>query len=342
MSAKENRYRLLLELYPADFRREYAEEMIGVLMADPRPVRQHAAGLAAGAVAARLRQTLDGPQWRRAAFVVQLFGAILLCAVALRRFAMSAAMFAFEPAANFPPFDVLDVARVVVWAAVVAATMIGLRRLGAAAALAGLIAEIAAPSRHYIDAPARFLDAYWIVMTAALVLIASTSSATSAASVRGPRPRGWLLVVAGGVVLVASGFSARSPYPAHGFVISSAVLLAAAALALTGVIRLEPVVRRRVVACMVPVAAVFPLVGYGFGGLLQFNLHHPGEAHLLGPVQWAALIVVPALAFWVAAGLNLRLERSRAAGTTIPPDRFRIHRAPESQGAVSPDRSAEI
>lgn len=315
MSAKENHYRLLLELYPADFRREYAEEMIGVLMADPRPVRKHAASLAAGAVAARLRQTLDGPQWRRAAFVVQLFGAILLCAVALRRFAMSAAMFAFEPPANFPPFDVLDLARVVIWAAVVAATMIGLRRLSVAAALAGLIAEIAAPSRHYIDAPARFLDVYWIVMTAALVLIASAGSADS---VRGPRPRGWLLVVAGGVVLVASGFSARSPYPAHGFMISSAVLLAAAALALTGVIRLEPVVRRRVVACMVPVAAVFPLVGYGFGGFLEFNLHHPGEAHLLGPVQWAALIVVPVLAFWIAAGLNLRLERSRAAGTATP------------------------
>jgi hypothetical protein len=227
--------------------------------------------------------------------------------VALRRFAMSAAMFAFEPPANFPPFDVLDVARLVIWAAVVAATMIGLRRLGVAAALAGLIAEIAAPSRHYIDAPARFLDVYWIVMTAALVLIAST------ASVRGPRPRGWLLVVAGGVVLVASGFSARSPYPAHRFMISSAVLLAAAVLALSGVIRLEPVVRRRVVACMVPVAAVFPLVGYGFGGFLEFNLQHPGDAHLLGPVRWAALIVVPVLAFLVAAGLNLRLERSRAA-----------------------------
>jgi hypothetical protein len=73
-----------------------------------------------------------------------------------------------------------------------------------------------------------------------------------------------------------------------------------------------------VIASAVPVAAVFPLVGYGFGGLVDFNMRHPDGIQLLGPVQWAALIVVPAVAFWIVAGLNLRLERSRAAGTPIP------------------------
>lgn len=318
MSAKENRYRLLLELYPADFRREYADEMIGVLMADPRPVRRHAASLVAGAAAARLRQTLDGPEWRRAAFVVQLFGAILLLAVAVRRLAMNGAVLLFEPSFNAPPFDVIDVVRVVAWAAVVTATLTGLRGLSAAAALAGLIAEIAAPSQFYSDAPVMFLNVFWIVMSAAVVLIASTVSA------RGSRPRGWLFVVAGGVVLATNGFSTRFPFPGefgtlsfypfdgHGFVATLLLLASSCALALVGVIRLEPAVRRRVVACAVPVAAVFPLVSYGFGGLLEFNLRHPGDIQLLGPVQWAALIVIPALAFWVAAGLNLRLERSRA------------------------------
>ena len=33
----EIRYRRLLALYPREFRREYEDEMLGVLMTDPRP-----------------------------------------------------------------------------------------------------------------------------------------------------------------------------------------------------------------------------------------------------------------------------------------------------------------
>ncbi|HEY0532834.1 MAG TPA: hypothetical protein VGD29_14675 [Actinoplanes sp.] len=317
MSARENRYRLLLELYPADFRREYADEMIGVLMADPGPVRKHAASLVAGAVAARFRLTFDGPQWRRAAFAVQLFGSILLCAVALRRFEMNGAIAFVERRADMPSLDVYDLVRVVAWAGVLVATLTGLRVLSAAAALAGLIAEVAAGSRAYGDAPVTFLNVFWIVLSAALVLIASTVSA------RGPRPRGWLFVVAAGLVLAANGLVTRV-YPGYfgalsffqdngpGYGITFLYLLMGGLLALIGVLRLEPALRRRVVACVVPVAAVFPLVGYGFGGFLDFNMRHPDDIQLLGPVQWAALILVPAAAFWVAAGLNVRLERSRA------------------------------
>jgi hypothetical protein len=319
MSSKENRYRLLLEFYPADFRREYADEMIGVLMADPHPVRKHAASLVAGAVAARLRQTLDGPEWRRAAFAVQLFGAILLFAVAARRFAMNGAMALFEPAYNTPPVNPYDVVRLVAWAVVLAATLIGLRGLSVAAGLAGLIGEIAAPSHYYADAPVMFLNVFWIMMSAAVVLIAAILA------VRGPRPRGWLFVVAGGAALIANGFSRRLPfngpvgtlsiYPFDrpGFVIDLLLIASAAGLALVGVARTEPAVRRRVIAGMVPVLVVFPLVRYGFGGMLEFNMRHPDDIQLLGTVQWAALILVPAAAFWVAAGLNQRLERTRAA-----------------------------
>jgi hypothetical protein len=317
MSSKENRYRLLLELYPADFRREYTDEMIGVLMADPSPVRKHAASLLAGAVTARLRSTLEGPEWRRAAFTVQLFGAILLCAVALRRFAMVGAVALFEPAYNRPPFAPFDVARAVPWAVVVVATLAGWRGLSVTAALAGVIAEIAAPSRFYTDSPVMLLNVFWIVMSAAVVLIAST------VSVHGPRPRGSLFVVAAGVVLATNGFSTRIAYPDYlgtlsldgnqsRFAFTLFLLLTTGGLALVGVFRLDPAVRRRVIACTVPVAAVFPLVSYGFGGFLEFNSRHPDDIQLLGPVQWAALIVVPAAAFWTAAGLNQRLERSRA------------------------------
>jgi hypothetical protein len=322
LSFKEQRYRLLLELYPADFRREYSDEMIGVLMADPHPVRKHAGSLVAGAVSARLRPTLDGPEWRRAAFAVQLFGAILLCAVALRRLAMGGAMALFLPSPyDVPPPDVLDVVRAVAWVVAVVAALAGMRGLAVAAALAGLIGEVAAPSRLYGDAPVMFLSVYWIVLSAAVVLIASAVSA------RGPRPRGWLFVTAGGAVLIGSGFAALSPfsysaawitpYSPYRFGLAGALLLAAGVLALAGVLRIEPAIRRRVVACMVPVAAVFPLVSYGFGGFLEFNLRHPDDIQLLGPMQWAALVVVPALGFWAAAWLNMRLERTRAATAAV-------------------------
>jgi len=320
MSSREDRYRLLLELYPADFRREYADEMLGVLMADPAPVRSHAASLLGGAVAARLRQRFDGPEWRRAAFAVQLFGAILLLAVAVRRLAMDGAMTLFEPAYNTPPINPYDVVRAVAWAVLLAATVTGLRALSLAAGLAGLIGEVAAPAHYYTDSPVMFLNVFWIMMSAAVVLIAAT------VSVRGPRPRGWLFVVAAGIALVAHGFSQRLPFPEPvgtlsisplldqpEYAISLVLIAAAGGLALIGVARIEPAVRRRVIACMVPVVVVFPLMHYGFGGMLEFNMRHPEDIQLLGPVQWAALMLVPAAAFWVVAGLNQRLERTRAA-----------------------------
>jgi hypothetical protein len=324
MSVKESRYRLLLGLYPADFRREYADEMIGVLMADPHPVRKHATSLVAGAVAARLRQTVGGPEWRRAAAAVQLFGAMLLLAVALRRLIMNGAATLVLAPSDAPPIDVFDVIRVVLWAAVVIATLAGWRALSVPAALVGVVAEVAGPWRHYADAPVTFLNVFWIMLSAALVLIASI------VSVRGPRPRGWLFVAAAGVVLAGNGLVTRA-YPGYfgalslfgdygpGFGITFLVLLAAGVLALIGVIRLEPVIRRRVIACMVPVAAAFPLVGYGFAGFLDFNMRHPTDIQLLGPVQWAALILIPVAAFGIAAGLNQRLERTRASAVSVTP-----------------------
>ena len=79
----EIRYRRLLAFYPRDFRQEYGDEMLGVLMADPRPGPAQVFDVVRGAVAAHLRGLWAGEG--RAARVVQIFGAMLLFAVALRR-----------------------------------------------------------------------------------------------------------------------------------------------------------------------------------------------------------------------------------------------------------------
>lgn len=318
MSPRENRYRRLLALYPADFRREYAEEMLGVLMADPRPARGHVVNLLAGAVAAHFRPTLGGPAWRHASSAVYLFGAIMLCAVSARRLV---ALRAAAPAG--PSFtlglDDVDVVRAAAWAVVVVAALVGLRWLGVTAALVGLGGEIAAPFRLYADTPATFLDDYWIVLTAAVVLVAAVFARP------GPRPRGWLLVTAAGVVLAASGIDmlssyqisaavaghGASPSPGAFFSIAALLLLAAALLGAAGVFRLAPEVRRWVIACAVPVLGAFPLVGYGFAGFEEFNMRHPESTRLLDPAQWAALIVIPVLAFWVAAWLTVSVSVGR-------------------------------
>jgi hypothetical protein len=327
MSAKENRYRFLLELYPADFRRQYADEMLGVLMADPSPVRKHAGSLLVGALAARIRQTLGGPDWRRAAAVVQLFGATLLFGLALRRLLMDHATAILHDSPWVPPLNLPDVVRVVIWAVLIATTLAGLRGLNVAAALAGLIAEVAVASRGYSDAPLTFLNDFRIVMGAAVVLVASTVPARGPGP-RPPRPRGWLFVGAAGVVLAGTAVVSR-PVPGYFevlslfrrtgpyFGITPVLLLVAGALAAIAVFRLQPPVRRRVIVSAVPVAVVIPVVAYGFGGLLDFNARHPDAVRRLGPVQWAALIVIPAVAFWFAARLNARLEHSRAATAPV-------------------------
>jgi hypothetical protein len=156
-------------------------------------------------------------------------------------------------------------------------------------------------------------------VAAAVVLVAS------AVSVRGPRPRGLLLVTLAGVVLADNGYPLRlsmSPFaviPLLGPIRlgTVAVILPAAALAIAAVRRLEPEVRRRVIACAVPVLCVFPLVGAAFAGFVAFNGLHPASIRLLSPGQWAAIVVIPAVAFWVAAWLNMRLERSRLAEAAL-------------------------
>jgi hypothetical protein len=315
MSTQEIRYRRLLALYPSDFRREYADEMLGVLMSDPRPGRGHVVNLVAGAFAVRFRQTLGGSAWRQAALAAQMFGAILLCSLALRALAMTGMATLRYPSGVVPPVDVIQVIRLVAWGVVVTAAFARLRGLGLAGAIVGLGCEAALPAESYLDTPAVMLHDFWLILTAAVVLLASAVS-------RGRRPRGWLLVTAGGLSLIVEGL--LNPFPEFTFLlyhgqflgpagrVGAGFLLASAVLAGAGLFRLEARVRRRVIACAVPVLAAFPL-NEGFSGFRVHNQLHPEHLWLISPWQWAVLVAVPALAFWVAARLNARLELSRAA-----------------------------
>jgi hypothetical protein len=88
--ALERRYRRLLACYPAEHRRTYGEEMIGVLLASApesrrRPGVADALDLVGGGARVRLRKALTGtpdPGWRNALALVTLIAPILVAALA--------------------------------------------------------------------------------------------------------------------------------------------------------------------------------------------------------------------------------------------------------------------
>lgn len=89
----ERRYRRLLRLlYPREHRREYEEEMVGVLLAGATagrraPGLREVLDLAVSALTTRWSRGAHGlreQSWRQATHAVQLFGTILLLAVSVR------------------------------------------------------------------------------------------------------------------------------------------------------------------------------------------------------------------------------------------------------------------
>jgi hypothetical protein len=302
VTTPESRYRRLLALYPGEFRREYEEEMLSVLMADPRPGPAQIADVMRAALVARLRQTWSGAStWGRAARSFQLFGVVLMLSVALRRVAAAVAG-STRPGVSFH-LDTVDGLRAAGWAVALGGALYGLRALAAAGAAASLTGEIIIAARIYPDTPAVVIDRYWQLVAAVLLLVVGLVAE------RGPvRPRGWVLFALAGAVMVADGVVLRYGL----WQVYAAVPWVAALLAGVGVIRQEPETRRRMIALAVPVLVTFPVEQAGFSGFVEHNMRHPESLRMLGPGQWIALILIPISAFLVVADINRRLERSRA------------------------------
>lgn len=179
MSALEQRYRRLLASYPRRHREEYAEEMLGVLLAGARPGQRFpdprdAFDVLRAGFAARLRG--GGPagswgSWPDAAAVLGLIGAIVLAVVPLRRvLSFLAADIPGGPTLGSVP-DVL--ARGAAWLLVVAVSLAGLRR--AAVGLAGLaaaldVAALAWSAAHAPDGEWVWLGLGWLLVLAPLTV----------------------------------------------------------------------------------------------------------------------------------------------------------------------------
>lgn len=309
----EARYRRLLALYPRGFRREYEEEMITVLLAEARPGPGQILDLLRSALALRLRAlAAPGGAWRESARVVWLFGAILLFALAVRRSGM-VAVWLGSPASAFGGGSV-DILRFAGWAVALAGACGGVRSLGLLGSAAGLAGEVIAPVRYYLDTPATLLNAYWLIVSAVVVLVAALLAGPEPRRVRGGVPVGLA-----GLALTAHGLRGYTfwtdapwtygPWAGDRLLWLDMLLMGVSAVLLVwGVVRQQPALRRRLVVWSTPVLVTFPLIGMAFDGLIEFNSGNPGSERLLGPVQWAAMVLIPAATFAVAAELTRRRE----------------------------------
>ncbi|MEU4559647.1 hypothetical protein AB0F72_14780 [Actinoplanes sp. NPDC023936] len=317
MSATQRR---LLALYPRDFRRDYEEELLAVLAAEGRPGPGQVFDLVRSALVVRLRRVPVPAGLRQSARVVQLFGALLLLALEGRR------VVPLVPG-HLDVVAPVDYVRLAGWSLVLVAVAKGWRLLGFTGAAIGLAGEIAAALRWYLDTPAMLLNAYWIIMTAAVVLVAGLLAT------RAGRPRGLLLVLsAGGLLILVTEIDWLLPYQLSPLLVlgrgdvemllsdmpamsgvAVLMLVAAAGLVLVAAIRQEATVRRWLPAWAAPVLVTVPLIRSGFDGFMEYNSYHPEATRLIGPVQWAALVLVPMAAFLVVAMLSGRYERSRQA-----------------------------
>ncbi|BFU45747.1 hypothetical protein [Krasilnikovia sp. MM14-A1004] len=313
----EGRYRRLMAAYPIRHRREYEEEMVGVLLAAAEPGQRRPrawdrADILVNALAVRVRGWVDDlgdPAWRRAASAVQVVGALFLFVVGIR--------WVLPGLAFYPGVDVLEFARPAVWAVVFTLTLVGLRRLAAGVAVGGALVEIAHVAQWYGYSPSQVLRSSWLVTVALLVAVCSVWLA-GGGRVAAPRGLWWFgaaLALAGGGSVADfhqgwfSGFAyAVTMDGQFVFRYAGPLYLTAAALAVWAWWRQGSLVRRRILALTAPVAGVAAMVTYGFAGFMYSSQQFPSPI-LLRPFQWAILLATPAAAFAVAAVVLSRWER---------------------------------
>ncbi|MCA2213474.1 hypothetical protein [Jidongwangia harbinensis] len=313
-SVLEGWYRRLLRVYPAEHRRFYGPEMVGVLMHQAEPGRRfpsfaETADLLRAGLAARLRSMpvrQRGTGWRDAAAVVALLGAVVLLAVPARSLVFGArAHWQFGDPMHGFGLDgglLLDVAvRAVAWLTVVVALLAGARRTAVVLGAGAVLVELAAVA---VWLPEQSLRPFWMseVLTAALITVPLLFAA------RRTRPvtavlgrRGAALAVTGVLVAVAAAGADRwwiLPPQVLGLItVPDAVVLVAVVLVLWSLRSLGRRTVERVAVLLAPIAAA--LVAHA---LAEVETMVPAEPITPGALLGLAsvLVGVPLAAFAVA------------------------------------------
>lgn len=329
----EMRYRRLLAVYPAEHRRAYAEEMVGVLMegAQPgqrRPSLRETADLMWCGLAARAgrgARMFRGAGWPDAAAVAGLIGAVLLAAVAGRRLATSIPIIREYGAGVLPAYGVdggqlIDVGlRALVWLAVVAAALARLRRTTAALAILGLLVEVAAIAVWTPTEAFRPIRMSWALTLSALVvlLLAAARRARPPAAVLGRTGTALLLtpfalaLAVGLAGPTVAGLDRWSTGTQIAGLVSVRDVLAAAGVVLLalGVRRAPRGIRGRIAVLLAPLTAV-PVAQWSLEKVIGIQFA-PAVTPGIVLADVVIMIGLPVLALALAAGVLSTIENGR-------------------------------
>ncbi|MEU4426293.1 hypothetical protein AB0F81_37200 [Actinoplanes sp. NPDC024001] len=323
-SPLERRYRRLLRIYPARHRAAYEEEMIGVLMDGSAPGRRipapaEVADLLRAGLAARVGGSwrgVRGSGWRDASAVAGLIIAVMLAAVAGRRLFVGIHVIHVDPGGSADALGLralllLDVSlRFVLWGAVCAAALLGLRRAAAWLTLPAALVELGTVIWWLPGTPMQSaIRLSWSVVTVGVAIAALMAARRGRPLpvLLGHRGLGVVLVAAGGAVaaevladylLLSYGWAVRI-FELALFVLVAAIVLSAA-----------PGVRGRAAVLLVP----------AFTGPITWELAQ--GAHLLTVVDsgrdliapFFVVLATPALAFGVALVVLWAWSVSRTEG----------------------------
>jgi hypothetical protein len=328
MTELEMRYRRLLVWYPASYRQEYGEEMVGVLMDGSRPGQRHprpgeVLDLVWTALVRRLGGTNAALGDRRWAQTVAIFGVLaplMLLAERARELVVRFGMVRLFPDDQTLTFNVttgfLAVSLALV-AGVLMAVLAGWRRTAVIAAWVTVVVSVGVMVWQY---PARPVSVVY-------EMVPLTLTVTMAAALSMPHPArqgvallGWRRVAGfalAGAAWAASGLAALWGYGIYPFlapqgmdtVIAGIVVLAAAVLVWYEFRVAGPELRRRFAALTAPAVALIPLIKLGFGGWISSSSLFTPQVHLT-PGQWLVLLLTPLVAFGVGVLMVQRREET--------------------------------
>ncbi|MGW2622778.1 hypothetical protein [Micromonospora taraxaci] len=288
--------------------------------------------LLGGAFRAHVRQAgarFSGDAWREAAQALGLIAALMLFVRDARVPVLHLAMFADSyPDGIGEKFVFWPVGPVaVLWLTVAVSAVFGWGRAAAAIAVGGATFEVVRVAEDYGQYSTVFH--LWPAVLAAMVpLVLAVRAPRSVTASLAPWRLGALaaatLVSVGAPTIAMVTGADDSTTPVYGtWIFTSgvgrieAILLTAGYLLFALAILSTPaVLRRRLLALVVPVGVTLLLtrVGLGSTGTFLKRSTHDGVLAVLTPAQWLTLVLTPALLFAVAVAILHRRERSGRRG----------------------------
>ncbi|MEV4762774.1 hypothetical protein AB0J89_09065 [Micromonospora chokoriensis] len=297
-----------------------------------RPAARDVLALLGGALRAHVRQAdarFSGDAWREAAQAIGLIAALMLFVRDARVPVLHLAMFADSyPEGIGEKFVFWPVGPVaVLWLTVAVSAVFGWGRAAAAIAVGGATFEVVRVAEDYGQYSTVFH--LWPAVLAAMVplMLAVRAPRSATASLTrwrlGTLAAATLVSVAAPSIAMATGAD-DSTTPVYGtWIFTSgvgrieAILLTAGYLLFAlAVLSTPAVLRRRLLALVVPVGVTLLLTRLGFGttGTFLERPTHDGVLAALTPAQWLVLVLTPALLFAVAVAILHRRERSGSRG----------------------------